>query len=68
MEDPDLNGGGLKENSFSALRASVWSKIKGGPWTLPLDLPDLYVSAIKSSVSKLSTRKLRVKAMDPTNF
>ena len=29
--DPEIKGGSLKKNSFSALRASFWSKNKGGP-------------------------------------
>ena len=46
--DPDLEmslgggGGGLKQNIFFALWASVWSKINGGGWTPgapPLDPP-----------------------------
>ena len=28
---PEIKGGSLKKNSFSALRASFWSKNKGGP-------------------------------------
>ena len=41
--DPEISGGGgggLKE-FFSAHRASVWSKNKGGrlPWASPLDPP-----------------------------
>ena len=39
MADLDLNGGGLKKNSFSALRVSVWSENKGGPRAPPLDPP-----------------------------
>ena len=27
--DPEIRGGGLEKNIFSALRASVWSKTKG---------------------------------------
>ena len=43
--DPEIRGGaGLKENSFSALRASAWSKNKGGRahWVPPLDQPLYY--------------------------
>ena len=29
--DPEIKGGSLKKNSFSALRASFWSKNEGGP-------------------------------------
>ena len=39
--DPDIRGVGLQKNFFSALRASVWSTIKGGrpPRAPPLDPP-----------------------------
>ena len=43
--DPEIGGPGLKKKFFSALRASVWFKNKGGgwgaggwaPWASPLD-------------------------------
>ena len=28
--DPEIRGGGVSKNCFSGLRASVWSKNKGG--------------------------------------
>ena len=34
--DPDIKGGEVSKNLFSALRTSVWSKNKEGP---PLDRP-----------------------------
>ena len=37
--DPEKRGGGGLIKKFSALRASVWSKNKGGPGPLPLDPP-----------------------------
>ena len=45
--DPEIRGGGagLKKKFFSALRASVWSKTKGGgpPGPLkPVIIPSLY--------------------------
>ena len=40
--DPEITGGGLQKDFFFALRASFWSKNKGGPGaprTPPLDSP-----------------------------
>ena len=36
--DPELEGGGSQKNFFSAPRASIWSKNKGGPGS-PMPLP-----------------------------
>ena len=41
--DPEIRGAAVSKKCFSALRASVWSKNKGGggraPWGPPLDPP-----------------------------
>ena len=41
IPDPEIRGGPVSKKTFSALRASVWSKNKGGrvPRALPLDSP-----------------------------
>ena len=58
--DPEIRGGpGLKKNFFSALRASFWSKNKGGgraPQAPPLD-PPLLGNRIQVSTG-ISTVKL----------
>ena len=42
--DPKIKGGRSQKNLFPALRASVWSKYKGGP---SLDLPLMRVQCIE---------------------
>ena len=51
-----VGGGAVSKKSFSALRASVWSKNKGGraPQSPPLDPPLLLEQCLMSKVDLIS--------------
>ena len=50
--DPEIRGGGaVSKKIFSAIRASLWSKNKGGTWAPPLD-PPLHCFRVTSALGR----------------